>query len=280
MSLKDINKLPHGIVVSEEGLFDYKNILDFKQSVKLNILDTLDFVKNLFTSEIKDGLAKSIPKYKPINSLPKKLTKVEYIDIRKFKVAIPQGMTASYLAYINVLEKNVKYAEQILENSLLPFNRWLSVNINDTKQLMSQRPPTLKALNIDFVDFKSLLNEFNTVSDLNKPAINTEFGRCFARNKDVELAMDHVQALHGNMYKYPFGAVKESVQDITKNLSIIEEVISTDYDGKLPLAMSKFISETTFSIAQQVEYYGLVVYHYIAFINAFEQCQEDIKNKI
>jgi hypothetical protein len=196
------------------------------------------------------------------------------------KIAVPQGMTASYLAYIDVMENNVKEAEKVLESSLRPFNTWLATTINNPKTLLSQRPPKLVELGIEYIDVNKVVGEFNTVSEANKPTIYLEYGRCFSRNKDVEKALDKVQTMHGNMYKFPFTGVQETVKSIVSNIDLIEELLETDYEKQLPNSMSKFIADNTYEMAKQVEFFALTVYHYIAFITAFEQWQEDIKKAL
>lgn len=196
-------------------------------------------------------------KFRP---LKKDLSNTPYTDLRDVKIFVPAGMVSTYLEYLAALKQAVEITEGIHTKVLGPFSRWLAIGLANPESFKNVRGNNglrdFEPHNIDRV-LLSLGAVFQKGGSNHQVAFKT----AFSRNADVETAMDLANELNERYMKTDRKAVKDKVTEITVMLdTLIERIEEAEENYDLSPVSLDLLSKLSFTLAQEVEFYGTVGY--------------------
>ena len=259
------------LAVSQEFLLP-KNL---KENIPTFVENVRSFLKG------SDGFTVDLAK--PIKSRPikKKLDAVSYADLREVQVFVPAGLTSSYLDYLTVLDKAVAITEGLQEKILNPFARWLAIGLANPESFKNVRGGSslrdFEPHNIDKVILE-LGAAFRKGSSLHQVPMKV----AFARNADVHTVLEKANELNERFMKTDRKAVKEKVAEITELLdTLIERVEEAEENYDLSPVSLDLLSKLSFTLAQEVEFYGTVGFQLsstmVSLHNTVEKLEDAIK---
>lgn len=183
-----------------------------------------------------------------------------YPNLRHVKIAIPAGMSATYMEYLSALEPAVGISEKLLSEVLTPFSRWLAEGLSDPDKLRSfSRSSGVREFTPHDTDGVALrIGEcFTKGSNANI----TQFKNAFARNADVKEVYDRTAALNERFIRIDRKQVLTMVDRVSENLDRMAERIGeegNEYEMSKPTV--ELLAKMSYTVAQEIEFYGNVAY--------------------
>lgn len=199
--------------------------------------------------------------------LLKRVEQITYINLSDLMLPVPEGMQTKYLTYIAILEDAIEYAQGIATN-LEEFTKWVAKIItnasmrNDTarhdnrwRKMQDEREVRYKAIGSCFGITNNDKLKYSKLLDRNADwheVINRAHGLTKAINK-----IDRTELLKQSKH----------VQ------SLLEKVLETSkrngFDATSPEVLAS-LSEGSFQIASELEFYSVVFYRTSTFLNRLE----------
>lgn len=192
-----------------------------------------------------------------------------YSEIRERVIPVPAGLGGDLVGFSKQLLKSAKHVEGIVDNSIIPYTRWLSSNINNPEALTSGRAGNLS----DFKPFgveaevESLQKFFKKGSS----AGEGKLGDFYKRNVEIIDAVDYNFEIGSLLKAIDRNAVLNKVNELVHYLEKLHEIIEDMDEDKISPAAMDAISYTTKEVAKEVEFMGLVFYYYTAFNHSLEK---------
>lgn len=242
----------------------YQNTLTVSQE----FFSPKEFFSNIptFLTQLKDFVSKDTKSSKPVYKLPNykqiksKVEKKAPEDLREYKVFIPLGLKVPMYQYINVLEEGVEISEKLLEDVLTPFSRWLALGLTNPSTLRSVRG----GINIDKFNPHNIDQVYDSLGkcfEKGSNVINLPFKRVYSNKKDFEDTFNKFDAATSLLFKTERKLVISKIVEITENLEKLMERIKEDEEGyELSNVSTGLLSKLSFTLAQEVEFFGVMHY--------------------
>lgn len=189
------------------------------------------------------------------------LKQVSYGHVRDVTVAVPPGLTKTYLDHLAALDTAVSICEKLSSDVLTPFQRYLAINLANP-----ERFNTLRA-GKDIRGFKLHNTELATrdiAKNFKTGGVHTEarYGDVVKRHADMEKAVAETNRLSAAFMATDRKAIMQQVTDITVTLDTLFERISEDPDTyALSTNTLQTLADLTRSMAREIEFYSVVGYH-------------------
>lgn len=219
---------------------------------------------------------------KPLNyrRLDRDISKTPYTDLREVMIYVPAGLGVTYLDYLKVLESAVKVAEGLDKNVLQPFSRWLAIGLANPETFASVKGnSSLKDFNPHNID--RVLMELGDCYSKGSNVHSLPYKNAFARNADLSTAMDLANTLNERFAKTSPKAIREKVQEISEKLDILTtriEEAEENYDFS-PVSI-EVLSKLSFTLAQEVEFYGTVGYQVTSTVTALHDTSQKLEDHL
>lgn len=239
------------LTVSQE-FFDPKKILG---NIPTFVSELRDYVTRLVS-------APSAPFYKHTSyqSFKKKLEQASPDDFREVRVFVPQSLKATFSYYLDVMDGSVDVASKLLPDVLVPFSRWLALGISDPSTLRSVRG----SLSIDKFEVHNVDKQYSAIGNCfqkNSNVINKPAKAVFTNKENVKQVYNRFDELTGKLFAVERKQVIKSIQEISDNLELLIKRIEEDQEGyKLSNVSIELLSKFAYTIAQEVEFFGVVSY--------------------
>lgn len=209
--------------------------------------------------------------------LSRQLKKASYADIRNTTVQVPSGLSVPYLEYLAALDGAVTLTEGLMDDVLGPFARWLAIGLSDPDTLNSmgsgRRIQDFKPHNID-----GALITLGECFETGKTQYEQKFGQVFGRNGDVEAVFKQASDLNSRYVKTDRKAVIAKVNEISDHLDrLIARIEEEEENYKVSTVTRDLVAKMSYTLAQEVEFYGSVGYQLMALTVALQETETRLK---
>lgn len=189
----------------------------------------------------------------------KALSGVEYMSISKISLVVPEGLNKPMRDYLDALEKSCAVSTGFIENSVIPFERFLA-DISSKKTSVSNSGKYMVVqsnVDVDIAKANALLGK--CFSNGSHNAYST-FGKTFGSIRDYIDCEKRCDALNQWLAKVDLGDLKKRLAHISQLTDTIIEYID---NGKLadvsPINL-KYLSQTAYNIGKEVEFFAILLY--------------------
>ena len=199
--------------------------------------------------------------------LLKRVEQITYINLADLMLPVPEGMQTKYLTYIAILEDAIEYAQGIAAN-LEEFTKWVAKIItnasmrNDTarhdnrwRKMQDERE----------VRYKAIGSCFGTINN-----DKLKYSKLLDRNADWHEVINRTHGLTKAINKIDRTELLKQSKHVQ---SLLEKVLETSkrngFDATSPEVLAS-LSEGSFQIASELEFYSVVFYRTSTFLNRLE----------
>jgi len=199
--------------------------------------------------------------------LLKRVEQITYINLADLMLPVPEGMQTKYLTYIAILEDAIEYAQGIATN-LEEFTKWVAKIItnasmrNDTarhdnrwRKMQDERE----------VRYKAIGSCFGTTNN-----DKLKYSKLLDRNADWHEVINRAHGLTKAINKIDRTELLKQSKHVQ---SLLEKVLETSkrngFDATSPEVLAS-LSEGSFQIASELEFYSVVFYRTSTFLNRLE----------
>ena len=196
-----------------------------------------------------------------------RVEKITYINLADLMLPVPEGMQTKYLTYIAILEDAIEYAQGIAAN-LEEFTKWVAKIItnasmrNDTarhdnrwRKMQDERE----------VRYKAIGSCFGTTNN-----DKLKYSKLLDRNADWHEVINRAHGLTKAINKIDRTELLKQSKHVQ---SLLEKVLETSkrngFDATSPEVLAS-LSEGSFQIASELEFYSVVFYRTSTFLNRLE----------
>lgn len=196
-----------------------------------------------------------------------RVEQITYINLSDLMLPVPEGMQTKYLTYIVILEDAIEYAQGIAAN-LEEFTKWVAKIItnasmrNDTarhdnrwRKMQDERE----------VRYKAIGSCFGTTNN-----DKLKYSKLLDRNADWHEVINRAHGLTKAINKIDRTELLKQSKHVQ---SLLEKVLETSkrngFDATSPEVLAS-LSEGSFQIASELEFYSVVFYRTSTFLNRLE----------
>lgn len=212
-----------------------------------------------------------VPHYRVVR---KELERTSYASLRETKVYVPTGLSVGYKTYLAVLEPCVKVNQGLLPRVLSPFSRWLGELINDPTKL-EKLSNTSSIRDFEPHNLDTHLSELGECFEKGKNVNKVPFKQAFSRNADVKEVLAKAEDLTGQFIGIDRKAVIKKVDEIADNLEVLIGYLEDD-DTKVGSEVEQLLSQVAYTVAREVEFYGVMAYHLTQLTTALKDTTDAI----
>lgn len=194
------------------------------------------------------------------------IRKHSYMDLRPLSVYTPEGMTSTYLDYINTLRFAITYTEKAQER-LNTLSTYISI-------LLTNKGSEMETGN-NIKNYKSMENERNAINEkigahfkVGSTVAEVSYETVVGRNADWEVVLPSIDDLSCSMNKIKFGEIKKKIAEVT---DLLERVIKLLEKGGLENSAPEVaaeLAEGSFQVAKEMEFLAITYYR----VKALSQC--------
>lgn len=196
-----------------------------------------------------------------------RVEKITYINLADLQLPVPEGMQAKYLTYIAILEDAVDYCQGISAN-LEEFTKWVAKIITNA----SMRADTARHDN----RWRKMQDErevrYKAIGSCFGPTVNAtlKYSKLLDRNADWKEVINRAKGITNNINKINRASLLKEAKHVQ---SLLEKVLETSkrngFDATAPEVLAS-LSEGSFQIASELEFYSVVFYRVSTFMNRLE----------
>lgn len=242
-----------------------------------NISQFTDKLRGFFTAAENDENfigGNQVPNARKLHKLA---SKKNYADTRELSVRVPTGLSCTYLDYLAVLQDAVKLTDNLMDHVLVPFTRYLAVGLSDPDTLASSGSSVhlkeFKPGNVDGVALK-----LGECFEQGSGHFERKFGAVFERNGDVGEVYNQADELVSRFMKVRRSDVQSKVNELSDLLDKLIQRIEEDEENYKPSKVTTDqLSKISYTIAQEVEFYGVVGYQLMALTVALQETEDTLK---
>lgn len=217
--------------------------------------------KSFFSKHLGEPITDFFAK-KDLTFFARKIQKTPYADLRPIQVSVPAGLKVDYLTYITTLLNSTTAIRSLKFDILVPYAAWLSNKLGNPSSLASNS----NTLNIqgykphDIEELEKLINDCFVAPQAVQTA-TMAYGTALKRNTDWTLIAEQMALLE---QEFDEKGHKEIVKFVDHTSELLHKLIARIEEDKkkeeykLSPTTMKAMSETTYAIACEIEFYGLL----------------------
>jgi len=203
----------------------------------------------------------------------------DYAQMRHMEIAIPPGLAVDYLTYVEQLEKIAKEAIHVRPHVIEPFAAWLGERLGNPASLSAITPnlsiPGLKLLTID--KYQKQLDKCFSANARAESV--TTYAKVIQRNADWTKVNDLYNSIGGLFSENEHAAIVRSVNDMSELLGQLTVRVEQNRElYKLSAAALTSLSNTTYAVAQQLEFYGLLRFRHVELGKALADADQKLRS--
>lgn len=232
-----------------------------------------DMIRGLGSSQLRD--LKKIERFTANQVLfTDYLKSNNYASLRLLKATTPEGMTATYMEYLDVLEAGVAHMKRITSDVLQPYVIFLA-------QLVSSKDAA-KSYNTNAHIYTKLAE--------NRSKIYSDMSACFSKSHDTRTTYGDVVDSNAawakvivrmNKLTHEINSLRtDEVTHLMKQaddyLKIIHGYIEKEQLQEITPETSKSLSEGAYQVGLELEFYSIIYYRVLSLGNAINQTMNDL----
>lgn len=181
--------------------------------------------------------------------------KGDYMTLRRRNVLVPKGLAVSYLKHIATLNRNQDALDDLISETLRPFEKHLGVLLSDPDTLKSQRDSKIveKVVTHDIDALRqAMAKDFSKDGAERRP-----YGELIARQSDWPKVTSEFNDLVERLARVPRKEILSLVEQITEHLEKLLERMETDPDTYQATGLKiSELAKVSFTMAEEVEFYA------------------------
>lgn len=219
--------------------------------------DTMRFLKNklsIFSPSVLNVDDRKLAPY---------LKTIDYATLMPLRVITLEKFNSTWLDYTNLLAKAHTEVMPIQTDLLKPFETFLGVTLNNPENMKSiaNIASLPKRNNKDYV---GLNGEFGKAFS-GRPGAHLTYGEVVQRNADVATVVIGINNLNQDFAKLHRNDLIKNVNRISELLGLLMQKMHNKENEMMSGAFTKSLSDLTYAVAQDVEFYTTYGYRLESF---------------
>lgn len=191
---------------------------------------------------------------------------MELIDLRFYT---PPGLQASYVEFFRTLLDCQQFAEDTLNETILPLKQWASVAYNEPDRLKSVRNNS----NVKLIDPTRYSKQLGAQCSFTGLA-QRPYGDCFERSKDLTDLIGLLRNLFGRYSYTTIERFDQQTKELAQVLTKLSDRISCLDDSKTSQDVANTLAEQIHQVAKQIEFYAVYNTVMRAALSALNQSRD------
>jgi len=269
VSIEQLNT-EHEVLTMESSLL---SPLDLVQRLPVFVNNVSNFVKGIFTSEIKGAM-----EYKPNRKTMELLQKGVFANYAEVVVQKPVGLVVNYGEYIESLQASDAVVASLISRSLLPYRNWIGNLINNPADLVSLRNTRIVG-DIRIHEREKAAAILSKSFNMQKQSGTTAFGSLCPQAKTWPAITEGVVALDKTLGIVSRSTIEREINIISTQLQSLITMIENDKQngGKgITPNNAKVLSDVTYAIAKECEFYAAHYYRVMTLIASIRQAEDTL----
>jgi len=227
---------------------------------------TSGFIQRLFTN-VPNILAPSLALSRTIRLAQTNV----YLNDKDLKVTVPEGLTGTYMEYLDVLEAMVEASIDFYDHTLLPFKGWVGECLNDPTKIESVRGHN----GIKVFDPEALIKQRSKL--FKGKATQAKYGQAFKRNSDWKDIETRANALLSQMSgAHSPTVVNDGVLRLDSSIGLlIDAMVDPQKTYNASPKNVEALALLCYNLAKMIEFYGLTCYSLQSTMIAVKAASED-----
>lgn len=235
---------------------------DIKSSLAAGVVDNI-----LGTTLRKEGL---------VDKLGDKLEKVSYMDIQGIRVPVTPGLQVPWLTLLDSMDWGLRFSVNFYDEFLSPFQRYIAMansNPEEFSKAIAKNSPEFME-RIDFDGQRAIIGK--AIGANNKLMVQT-LGKCAARNADILTTVDRTAEYAEALKNANQQMVNDAITDIKNSLSrLSDNILDSNQSYRMTGQNIAKIASVTFSAAQGIEFYGVMLALFTSHAKAMDDTVEKL----
>lgn len=235
------------------------------------VADVKNFIFNM-------SAAKDAPLLAAIDTrlMERMLPKHNYVHMSDVTIFVPPSMNVHWNDYLDALSTSQTLVDGLLEETLSPALRYVSVMLTQPENLASLRSKTGE-YSIVFHDIESVRKKLAACFSKTGADTKVRYGDVFKNNNDALVAMKRTNDLCESMAKINRQDVIQTVNEITDVLDkLLIRMKQYPDQYKMSGATMNDISKLAYNLGAEIEFFAAHVY----MVQSASQAMQDSKDKI
>lgn len=260
---------------------------DLKNEVSLESFNVMAFpgvfrnlandVFNAFKfTEMLTDVPKVIPLPKDQAKFLKVIEAIPYSEIGELKAYTPEGMSCTYLEFLEQLEPVTMYLQTLQSNVVSPFVMFLAQFVSDKK--MSTTTNHMKQEYVKMEAHRELIyKNFSKLYTKNSYKAESQVKKVISRNNDWKLVLLNMNRCIANLESIDRESIKREVKQATDYIELIVNEFSHNPDRKASEEAAQRLANGCYSVAKELELLSTTYYRALALRGGIENTMEHIK---
>lgn len=244
------------------------------------------YVPGLFAS-LKSTLSEIYPPNKAVQfsrehrKFLEMIEKQSYYDLQPLSVFVPEGMVASYVDYLASLTEAVKHCHGQLQETLSKYAAYLGGLVNSRDNQLSMKSDVF-AYKLIEKDRNILAKAMEKCFDHSSHKSEQKYGDVIKRNGDWSTVLKDITVVGDQVNTIDRQAIVKKAATIVELMDVILKRSAADEYVDISSEMVQTLSEGSYQVAKEIEFYSVVHYRALALATAITDSVKklnDILNK-
>jgi len=259
--------------ISETVSLESFNVMAFPGVFRNLVNDVFNAFK--FTETFAD-VPKVLPLPKDQAKFLKVIDAIPYSEIGELKAYVPEGMSCTYLEFLEQLLPVTMYLQTLQSNVVSPFVMFLAQFVSDKK--MSETTNHLKQEYVKMETHRELIyKNFGKLYNKNSYAAETQVKKAISRNNDWKVVFIELNKCIANLESIDREAIKREVKQATDYIELIVKEFSNNPNRKASEEAAQRLANGCYSVAKELELLSTTYYRALAVRGSIENTMEHIK---
>ena len=192
-----------------------------------------------------------------------------YADLLDVRCFTPPGTRCTYLELLETLRDCQKFADETLNETILPLKQWVSFCHNDPAKLKSIRTSTP----VKFIDPTKLSKQLSARCAFTGVA-QRAFGDCFAQNSELGKVEELVRDLMSEYTATSIDRFDTETKALSSAMVALSDLVGRLGDDKVSAEIADKLADCCYKAARQVEFYAVYQTVLRATLSALSQTQQ------
>ena len=197
---------------------------------------------------------------------------IPYATLASIKAYVPEGFSGNALEYVQLLEQQLNHANNVVAETLTPYNTFLSGILSNPEATKSSAGKSMSFLHRD--QARQDLNEQTGTFFKNGTQTADKFSKFYRQNNEILTVQTKVKLLSEMLKQSDIRVIQRATEDTLELVAALQSSHKLEELKQASPQVIKLLGEMTLNAAREVEFYAIVRYRVEAFIKCFEDSLE------
>lgn len=244
-----------------------------------------DYFGELYT-QARFSIANTFEKYRtgmatqirPSKKFMQHMEGTPYMDVMDERAEVPEGLSVTYLEYLNVLVPAQERASEVLTNVIRPFTKYVAKLITDEKVRNGVRHSIREFTDLE-KDHEKFEREFGECFAKNSYGPTQPFSAVVKRQADWQLVFKKTEELKKHYDKYDQKAITSALNDLYASVGELMKLVNAEGFAGVDRDLTKQLASGMYSVAREIEFSAHTTYRTVTFINCVNATVETAEKK-